>query len=307
MIDLQQFKDKTVHFIGIGGCSMSGLAVILKKLGLNPRGSDINESAFTRKLESEGIPYTIGHKAENVTGASLVVYSAAIKPDNDEYARAKQLGLPMLQRSELLGLISRQYDNVICIAGCHGKTTITSMTALILRECGIYLNIHVGGMVDFLGGGVAVGNYPAFLTEACEYVRSFLELRPTYALVNNIDDDHLDYYKDIEDIYGAFLEFVSMIPDFGKLFVYAHDPLTIRLADESGKRYITYGFEEADYMAENVEYDDTGCPSFDVVHPGGSARVSLPVVGRHNIVNALGAMAVCSEVFGLKVPDMARA
>jgi len=307
MTDLRQYKGRTVHFIGIGGCSMSGLAVILKKLGLCPKGSDINESIFTKKLEKEGIPYKIGHSAENVNGAELVVYSAAIKPSNPEYVRAKELGLPMLQRSELLGLISRQFDNVICISGCHGKTTITSMTALILRENGIDLTVHVGGMVDFLGGGVAVGEFPAFLTEACEYVESFLELRPTYALVNNIDDDHLDYYRNIEEIYAAFLKFVSMVPDYGKLFLYAHDPLVMRLADESGRKYATYGFHDADYLAANVKYDDTGCPSFDVIHPAGTARISLPIVGKHNMANALAAITVCSEVFGIDPADAAGA
>jgi UDP-N-acetylmuramate--alanine ligase len=307
MVDLRQFKDKSIHFIGIGGCSMSGLAVILKNLGYNPKGSDINESAFTKKLESEGIPFVIGHRAENIGDASLVIYSAAIKPHNPEFARAKELGLPMLTRAELLGLISRQYETVIGIAGCHGKTTITSMTALILRDCGIDLTVHIGGMVDFLGGGVAVGNYPAFLTEACEYVESFLDLRPTHILVNNIDDDHLDYYKSIDEIYGAFGRFVSLLPENGELFVYAHDPLTVKLAKECGRKVVTYGFENADYTAANIEYDEGGCPSFDVITPKGKARISLSVVGKHNMANALAAITVCSEVFGLKPECMADA
>ena len=204
---------------------MSGLAVILKDLGYCPKGSDIHESAFTEKLAKEGIPYAIGHSAENIGDAALVVYSAAIKPGNPEYDYAQKTGLPMIDRATLLGLISRQYETVVGIAGCHGKTTITSMTALILRRCGIDLTVHIGGMVDFLGGGVAVGSHPAFLTEACEYVESFLTLRPTFALVNNIDDDHLDYYKNIEDIYQAFAKFASLLPEHGALFAYAHDPL----------------------------------------------------------------------------------
>ncbi len=307
MVDLQQFKGKSVHFIGIGGCSMSGLAVILKNLGYNPKGSDINESAFTKKLESEGIPFALGHSAENIGDASLVIYSAAIKPYNPEFARAKELGLPMLTRAELLGLISKQYETVIGIAGCHGKTTITSMTALILRDCGIDLTVHIGGMVDFLGGGVAIGNYPAFLTEACEYVESFLELRPTHILVNNIDDDHLDYYKSIDEIYGAFKRFASLLPENGVLFVYAHDPLTLKLAKECGRKVVTYGFENADYIATNVEYDEGGCPSFDVITPKGMARISLSVVGKHNMANALAAITVCSEVFGIYPAGMAGA
>lgn len=299
MMDLQRYKGGIVHFIGIGGCSMSGLAVILKDLGYRPQGSDINESAFTKKLAREGIPFVIGHKAENLGGAQLVVYSAAIKPGNPEYDRAVQMGLPMLTRAELLGQISRQFDTVIGIAGCHGKTTITSMTALVLRECGVDLTVHVGGMVDFLGGGVAVGSYPAFLTEACEYVGSFLELRPTYALVNNIDDDHLDYYKDIEEIYGTFLQYARLLPENGALFYNVHDPLTVRLAKECGKRMISYGFESADYMAVGACFDENGCPEFDIVSAKGKAHVKLPVVGKHNMSNALAAVTVASEVFGV--------
>ncbi len=307
MIDLKDYIGKSVHFIAIGGCSMSGLAVILKNLGLCPKGSDISESAFTKKLDSEGIPYVIGHSADNIGDAQLVIYSAAIKPGNPEYDRAKELGLPMLTRAELLGLISRQFGTVIGIAGCHGKTTITSMSALILRECGVDLTVHIGGMIDFLGGGVSIGKYPAFLTEACEYVKSFLELRPTYALVNNIDDDHLDYYKSITDIYKAFLKFARLLPPDGILFVYAHDPLSMKLAKDCGRKFIKYGFENADYVAQNIEYDENGCPSFDVVSPKGTARIALSVVGKHNMANALAAITMCSEVFGIDPADMAGA
>jgi UDP-N-acetylmuramate--alanine ligase len=307
MVNLQQFSGKTVHFIGIGGCSMSGLAVILKNLGYKPKGSDINESAFTSKLREEGIPLTIGHHAENVEDAALVVYSAAIKPGNPEYDRAKELGLPMMERSVLLGEISRQFETVIGIAGCHGKTTITSMCALILRECGVNLTVHIGGMVDFLGGGVAVGDYPAFLTEACEYVESFLTLRPTCILLNNIDDDHLDYYKSIDDIYHAFEKFVGLMPESGTLFANVHDPLVQKLAASCGRRIVTFGFDSADYIAANEEYDAMGCGSFDAVTPNGTVRVQLSVVGRYNISNALAAITVCHDTFGVNLHEAAKA
>ena len=305
MIDLEQYKGQRVHFIGIGGCSMSGLAVILKNLGYFPQGSDINESVFTKKLEDEGIPFVIGHNPENIGEAALVIYSAAIRPGNPEYDAALGRGLPMLERAALLGQISRQFETVIGIAGCHGKTTITSMSALILKECGIDLTVHIGGMVDFLGGGVSIGQYPAFLTEACEYVESFLTLSPTHILVNNIDDDHLDYYKDIDEIYAAFAKFAAKLPENGTLFAYAHDPLVQKLVQQSGKHVVTYGFENADYIAQGVSYDDHGCPSFDVVSPKGTARISLSVVGKYNMSNALAAITVCSEVFGLDPKDMA--
>lgn len=307
MINLQEYKGKIVHFIGIGGCSMSGLAVILKNLGYKPQGSDIGDSVFTKKLDSEGIPYTIGHNEDKIDGAALVVYSAAIKPGNPEFDKAKELGIPMLERAALLGLISKQFDTVIGIAGCHGKTTITSMSALILRKCGINLTVHIGGMVDFLGGGVSIGDYPAFLTEACEYVESFLQLHPTHALINNIDDDHLDYYNSIDEIYAAFEKYVALLPSSGTLFAYAHDPLVTKLAAGSGKRVITYGFKDADYRAANIEYDDGGCPSFDVLSPKGTARIKLSVVGKYNMENALAAITICSEIFDIHPRDMATA
>lgn len=307
MIRLQQYKDKSIHFIGIGGCSMSGLAVILKDLGFRPKGSDISESVFTSKLLSCGIPFVIGHSEENIGDASLVVYSAAIKEGNPEFDAARRRGLPMLERSELLGLISRQYKTVVGIAGCHGKTTITSMCALILRECGVNLTVHIGGMVDFLGGGVAVGDYPAFLTEACEYVGSFLKLKPTHTLVNNIDDDHLDYYKNIDEIYNAYKEYVELLPVDGILFAYAHDPLVVKLAAQCGRRTVTYGFADADYTAVDETYDSDGCASFTVCSPYGDASVKLSVVGRHNMANALAAVTVCSEVFGINPADAGKA
>lgn len=307
MAQLQQFLGKSVHFIGIGGCSMSGLAVILKDLGYSPKGSDINESVFTRKLAEEDIPVTFGHSAGNIGDAALVVYSAAIRPGNPEYDAARSLSLPMLERSELLGQISRQFETVVGIAGCHGKTTITSMSALILRECGVNLTVHIGGMVDFLGSGVSIGDYPAFLTEACEYVGSFLKLRPTHTLINNIDDDHLDYYKSIDEIYGAFAQYTALLPEDGTLFAYVHDPLVARLAKRCGRKTVTYGFENADYTAVDENYDELGCPSFTVCSPRGEARVRLSVVGRHNMANALAAITVCSEVFGVNLANAAHA
>lgn len=307
MIDLQHYRGKCVHFIGIGGCSMSGLAVILKNLGFRPQGSDISESMFTKKLAEEGIPYAIGHSADNLGDAALVVYSAAIKPGNAEYDAAIAVGLPMLERAELLGLISRQFDTVIGIAGCHGKTTITSMSALILRECSVDLTVHIGGMIDFLGGGVSIGKYPAFLTEACEYVESFLSLRPTYALINNIDDDHLDYYKDIDAIYHAFEKYIALLPESGTMFANVHDPLVNKLAASCGRNVITYGFENADYTATDIKYDENGCPSFTVKCPKGSARIALSVVGKYNMSNALAAITVCSEVFNIRPEQMADA
>ena len=177
-----------VHFIGIGGCSMNGLAQILRGRGFEVQGSDSTTSPFTKRLEELGIPVFIGHDPKNVEGCGTVIYSAAIKPDNPERVRARELGIPEIERSVALGIISRSYREVIGIAGCHGKTTITSMLALIAENGGLDATVHVGGMVDFLHGGIRLGSHDLFVTEACEYVESFLTLHPTVVLINNIDN-----------------------------------------------------------------------------------------------------------------------
>lgn len=209
-----------VHFIGIGGCSMNGLAQILRGRGFEVQGSDSTTSPFTKRLEELGIPVFIGHDPKNVEGCGTVIYSAAIKPDNPERVRARELGIPEIERSVALGIISRSYREVIGIAGCHGKTTITSMLALIAENGGLDATVHVGGMVDFLHGGIRLGSHDLFVTEACEYVESFLTLHPTVVLINNIDNDHLDYFKTMDNIVNAFRKFVARMPAdglFGRL------------------------------------------------------------------------------------------
>ncbi|MBE5759661.1 MAG: UDP-N-acetylmuramate--L-alanine ligase [Clostridiales bacterium] len=305
--NLGNFKQDRIHFIGVGGCSMSGLAQILDNLGYTVSGSDMKESSFTGVLRERGMNVHIGHDAALVDGAGLVVYTAAIKPTNVEFARAVELGIPMIERSELLGLISKDYSDVICISGCHGKTTITSMLALIAHDSHIDPTVHVGGMVDFLSGGVRLGASDVFITEACEYVRSFLTLDPKYILVNNIDDDHLDYYKDIEDIYSAFRAFVDMLPEDGILFACADDPQTLDLAKYSKAPLVTYGIHaEADYMAKNITYNEMGYVSFDMVHEGKTlAHFDLNVPGEHNAINALGAAVVAKLALGIDPSESA--
>ncbi|HBU11386.1 MAG TPA: UDP-N-acetylmuramate--L-alanine ligase [Clostridiales bacterium] len=304
---LSDYKDKRIHFIGIGGCSMSGLAQILAARGFHVSGSDIKESAFTRQLKKRGIPYYIGHDEKHVHGAGMVVYSAAIKPYNPEYAYAAAHELPMLERSRLLGLLSGEYKNVVCVAGCHGKTTITSMLALIMQGTKEDCTVHVGGMVNFLEGGVRLGNGGAFITEACEYVRSFLTLHPSHILVNNIDDDHLDCYRDIEDIFGTFVEFVQKQDKHGILMLNASDGLAMRLKKHAKGRVITYNQpNQSDWHLENVAFDNLGCGSGEVMRRGEKlATVKLTVPGLHNLRNALAAIAFASEVFGADVAGAA--
>ncbi|MEN6593942.1 MAG: UDP-N-acetylmuramate--L-alanine ligase [Clostridiaceae bacterium] len=291
---------KRIHLIGIGGCSMNGLALILQSQGHIVTGSDRERTAFMDALDKEDIRYSVGHTGEYVEGADLVIYSAAIKPDNPERVLAREKGIPELERSVALGQISERYGEVVAIAGCHGKTTITSMLAIINDLAKTDATIHVGGFVEFLGGGVRVGSMDLFVTEACEYVESFLTLKPTIALINNIDDDHLDYYKDIDAIVEAFEKFLALLPEDGVFVACADDARVMRLAKQSDLNVVTYGLTGGDYTASNIEFDALGNAGFTVLHLGkplGSVQLSVP--GMHNVVNALGSIAVADR---LKVP-----
>lgn len=297
-VHIDDFKGKRLHFIGIGGCSMNGLARILNSRGYQISGSDKTESNFTRFVRSKGIPVCIGHDAKNVEGADLIVYSAAIKPDNVERLRAAELGIPQMERAELLGQLSDQFQQVVGVAGCHGKTTITSMLALILQKSEKDATVHVGGETDFLESGVAIGHSPLFVTEACEYVESFLHLSPTMIIVNNIDDDHLDYFKDIDAIYAAFEKFVGLLPKDGVLFGCADDPLVKKLLDGCACKTVRYGLEDkSGYSAEDLSYDDLGCPQFTCTLKGSPLfEVKLNVPGLHNAQNALAAICVARSL-----------
>lgn len=309
MLNLKDYQDKTIHFIGIGGCSMSGLALILNNLGYRVDGSDVKESPFTDVLKKADIPVHIGHDASLVEGAGLVVYSAAIKPSNPEYDYAVRHNIPMLERSRLLGLISQSYDKVICVSGCHGKTTITSMLALITELSGEDPTVHVGGMVDFLGGGVRIGQSGTFVTEACEYVRSFMTLQPTHIILNNIDDDHLDYFKDIDEIISTFTEFMNLLPQEGVIFANTDDANTRKALQGTDRKVISYSNGgNADYTMTDLTFDDRGCPTFTVLYHGEpQGQVSLRVPGGHNAMNALAAVALAHTVFGISIEESANA
>ena len=289
---------------------MSGLAMILKNKGFQVGGSDLRESDFTRMLKDHGIPVAIGHNANAVNDAGLVIYSAAIKPENPELAAAKERGIPMLERSVALGMLSGDYKRVIGISGCHGKTTITSMLALITQNAKDDPTIHVGGMVDFLGCGVRLGQGDSFITEACEYVRSFLTLHPTHIVINNIDDDHLDYYQNIEEIIDTFKAFTDLLPRDGILFANPSDDNTLPViahCREQGKQVITYSVQDpADYQAENITFDQMGCAHFEVTFQGktlGSIQLNVP--GLHNVQNALAATVVAMVVYQTTIEECA--
>jgi len=298
---------KRIHLIGIGGCSMNGLALILKSQGHIVTGSDRERTQFTDSLDREGVRYSIGHTGEYLDDAELVIYSAAIKPDNPERVMAREKGIPELERSVALGQISERFPAVVAIAGCHGKTTITSMLAIINELAGTDATIHVGGLVEFLGGGVRVGRRNLFVTEACEYVESFLTLHPTIALINNIDDDHLDYYKNIDQIVSAYEKFLALLPKDGVFVACVDDPRVRDIAKHFSRRVVTYGLTGGDFTASNIMFDEFGNASFGVVRRGEPlGRVRLFVPGMHSIVNSLGAVAV-ADLLGVSFPVCADA
>ena len=298
---------KRIHFIGIGGCSMSGIARILKTQGHEITGSDRGHTQFTNRLEEDGITVYYGHSAEQAKDADLIVYSAAIKPDNPERVYGREHGIPELERSVALGQLSARFHEVVAVAGCHGKTTITSMLAFVNEEANLDATVHVGGFMDLLGGGVRLGKSDLFITEACEYVESFLTLKPTIAIVNNIDDDHLDYYGDIDHIVAAFRKFLALVPETGKILACTDDVYVRELLPELGGNVITYGLNKGDIHADQIAFDALGHPSFDLYdHDEMIGRVQLRVPGRHNVINALAVYAT-SKLFGVSFAQYANA
>ncbi|MCR5590788.1 MAG: UDP-N-acetylmuramate--L-alanine ligase [Lachnospiraceae bacterium] len=295
-----------VHFIGIGGISMSGLAEILMSEGFPVSGSDRAASELTEKLESQGAVIHYGQRAENITDdIGLAVYTAAIKEDNPEFARAKELGIPMMTRAELLGVIMKNYDKSIAVSGTHGKTTTTSMITSVLLAAKKDPTVSVGGMLHLIGGNIRIGGYDVFVTEACEYTNSFLSFFPTAEVILNIDADHLDFFKDIDDIRNSFARFAALLPKDGFLVINADIEDHEKITEGAGCDIITFSKDgPADYTAGSVSYDEKGCAAFSVMKAGEAvASIALGVPGGHNISNALAAYAVCDRL-GIEPADI---
>ena len=294
-------KTKKIFFIGIGGIGMSGLAEILLEHDFSVSGSDMNSSPMTNKLEKNGAIVHIGHKAENIEGAELVVYTAAISKDNPELLRAKELNIPMLNRAEFLGFLMKDYKYNIAISGTHGKTTTTSMFSHIALHANLDPTILVGGNLDLIKGNVRTGKSEYFITEACEYKRSFLKFFPYIGVILNVDADHLDYYKDINDIKAAFTSFIKLIPSNGYLIACAEDKNLKEILPTANCNLITYGIDEGDIRAKNIVYSDTGCATFDVYKDNNKLfTINLNIPGRHNLLNALASIGVA---LSLNLPD----
>lgn len=291
-IDFQ--KPIHIHFIGIGGISMSGLAEILLEEGFTVSGSDSKESPLTKKLESEGAVIYYGQKAENISeGINCVVYTAAIRRDNPELIEAVARKIPTLSRAELLGQLMKNYKSPIAVSGTHGKTTTTSMISHILLEGSLDPTISVGGILKAIGGNIRVGQSETFITEACEYTNSFLHFFPKIAVILNIEADHLDFFKDIEDIRHSFHQFAALLPADGTLIINSDIGDCSEIYEGLPCNVVTYGSEpSSDYSASDIAYDENGCVSFTLIRHGQKAeRVVLSVTGDHNVSNALASIA----------------
>ena len=289
-----------IHFIGIGGISMSGLAAVLLDRGFTVTGSDSRRSPLTDLLEEKGARIRIGQSADNIEpSTAAVVYTAAIHADNPEFAAAKAAGIPMLTRAALLGQMMDHYADSAAVAGTHGKTTTTSMLSHILLAADMDPTISVGGILPVIGGNIRVGASAHFVTEACEYTNSFLHLRPLVGIILNIDADHLDFFKDLDDIRHSFRLFAEGIREGGSLVVPASLPDLDGFTEGLDANVITFGLEQsADYAAGEVEFGDNACASFTLyVHGDAAGRFTLKVPGGHNVLNALAAIAA-ADVMG---------
>ena len=302
-------KYKNIHMIGIGGVSMSGIAEILHYWGFEVCGSNISPNENTTKLIAAGIPVKFGHNADNIVGSDVVVYTAAISKDNPELVRAQELGIPTIERADFLGELTRCFEDTITVAGTHGKTTTTSMVSLCFLEALKNPSIQVGATLPEIDGNYLVGNSEYFIIEACEYVESFLKFSPKSEIILNIDNDHLDYFKNFDNIKNAFVKYVKLLPEDGLLVVNGDDVNCLELLSSTSAKCLTYGIsnKNTDFFAVNITFDENGCAEFDVYNKNVLfGRFKLSVPGMHNVLNSLGCIALCSE-YGISAEYIAKA
>ena len=296
-----------VHFIGIGGISMSGLAELLHTLRFEITGSDAKASTTTDHLEELGITVFYGQRPSNITNdVKLVVYTTAVKENNPELMAARELGIPVIDRAELLGQIMKCYPDAIAVSGTHGKTTTTSMISLLLLDAGLDPTVSVGGILDGIGGNIRIGKSEHFVTEACEYTNSFLKFSPTIGIILNIEEEHLDFFKDLSDIRNSFKTFTNLLPEDGLLVLNADIENISLFTDELNCPYITYSTKKEDspstgakhhYFAGNIHYDENGFGQYSLYEDGVLlGEIHLHVVGDHNISNSLPAVAVARDL-----------
>lgn len=299
---------KTVHFIGVGGISMSGLAEVLLKNGFNVAGSDAVESDITKHLSGLGIKISVPNAAENINDdVDLVVFTAAVKPTNPEFMFAMKKNILMMERAELLGHILKGYEHSICVAGTHGKTTTTSFMAEIALKAGLDPTISIGGHMGIDGSNYRVGNSPCFVLEACEYSNSFHHWHPHVGIILNIDADHLDFFGSFDGVVDSFKKFAQNVKPGGVLVIQAGQEWLETVTGGLKTEVVTFGLKEGRFTPQNIEYDTFGLPSFDVLDSGKKvARINLPMPGQYNMLNALACFAA-ADFLGVKPEVIASA
>ncbi len=299
MIDLSKIRH--VHFVGVGGIMMSGIAEILKKESYTVSGSDRSASKMTEHLTKQGIKVYVGHHEDNIKGADLVVYSSAVPADNVELSKAKELEIPILNRAEMIGVLMPEYNTSVAIAGAHGKTTTTSMLSTIMDASEHNPTILVGGIVSNLGSNVHIGDSSMLLLEACEYKENFLHFNHNIGVILNIDEDHLDYFEDLEHIIQAFIKFAKKIPENGALIINNDDYNAKKVKSHVDCQVITFGINtEAEFQGRNITFNENGHSKFDIYHNDelfGTFTLKQP--GKHNIYNAIAAIVTA---YTLEVP-----
>ncbi len=288
---------KRGHFVGIGGVSMSPLAEVVFGMGVSLTGSDMNESAAVRRLREMGIKVEIGHRAENIAGADFVVRTAAARDDNAEISAARDAGIPIFERAEAWGYIMQEYKNAVCVAGTHGKTTTTSMVAHILMAAKKDPTIMLGGTLPMLHAGHRIGEGDTIVLESCEYYNSFLSFSPTVAVILNVEADHLDFFKDLDDIKNSFHQFANRVPEEGFVIANGDDANTMDAVKGVNKRVITFGMTaDSDVYAKDVKVNGMNT-EFDIICDGEFfTHAVLRVPGTHNVMNALAAAAATKAV-----------
>lgn len=295
-IEAMRRKVQAIHFVGIGGIGMSGIAEVLLNLGYHVTGSDLNETDITQRLASLGARISKGHAASNLAEADVVVTSTAVRPDNPEVLAAHERGIPVIPRAEMLAeLLKMKFS--IAVSGSHGKTTTTSMISTVLASGGLDPTMVIGGKLGSIGSNAKIGDGEIIVAEADESDGSFLKLSPCIAVITNIDREHLDYYRDIEEIKAAFLKFANIVPFYGSTVVCADDPHVREIMPEITRKVITYGIQSpADYQAADIRLEGS-TSTFSVLYKGEPlGRIMMRVPGRFNVYNALAALAVAREI-----------
>jgi UDP-N-acetylmuramate--alanine ligase len=296
-----------IHFIGIGGISMSGLAQVLLMEGFKVSGSDLTPSSITQELEDKGAFIIYEQTASNISSKiDCVVYTAAIAQDNEELLAAKEENIPLLTRAQLLGQVMHNYKYPIAVAGTHGKTTTTSMIATILLKGNLDPTISVGGILPLIGGNIRVGQSDIFITEACEYANSFLDFNPNISVILNIEEEHLDFFKDLDDVMNSFKLFAAKLPKDGNLVINGEIKQYRQITAGLDCNVITYGLSgDFNYTAANISHDEKARASFDLLKDGQLIeRVFLSIPGEHNVSNALASIAT-AQVLGLSIEEIA--